>query len=493
MHRLLQWNDRHFQSFFADAPVGLAVSKIEDDRLVLCNNRLGQIFGIDPAELIGKPASSFYVNPNDRLLLLRDFQEHGFVERKQCEVQGPDDKRFWMQISCRAIELNGEPAVFSCIDDVTQHRLTQRALEASEARFRAYFEYSPVPFCVWRMHGDSDFLLEACNSAALEISKGPFPKKVGIKASEYFKKRPDVLQLFQQCVKVRGRFEKELEFRFGKSGEDQIFSVYFMFVAPDTVMVHALDRTHQRRTEQELEQKRAELSHKYRLATVGKMSSVLAHEINQPLGAIANFSTTAKALLSEPEIDMPRLRELLSDVADEALRAGEITRSLKRFAGQAVPHRSTIDINDAVVEVTRLMAADARRQRTKILLNLFSEPLLVNADFVQIQQVLVNVILNALEAIEQSPKECPAIDAETAKSDEFVIVRISDNGCGIEKKQTEAIFDPYFTTKATGVGLGLSIARELVESHGGRLWATPNKESGLVIQMQLPAAGEAPT
>lgn len=488
MYRLFQGDDKDFQLLFAEAPVALAISMMDGDELLFCNNRLGQVFGVDPSELVGKPATSFYVHSKDRLSLLREFNENGFVERKEIEVQAPNGKRFWMEITCREIQLNGVAAIFSCIEDVTRHRETRKALEGSEARFRTYFEFNPVPLCVWRMNDEGDFVLEACNPASLAESGKRIAKGIGTKVSSYFEERPDVLAFFRHCVSEVGPVEKEFEFRFG--GEKRIFSCHFMFVPPNTVIVHAINRTEQRRMEQELDWKRAELSHKNRLATVGKMSSVVAHEINQPLGAIANFSTTIGTLLREPKIDISKLRELFDEITTEALRAGEITRSMKRFASQAVPHRSTIDLNDAVVEVARLMAADARRYKTSISLQLTSEPLLVNADFVQIQQVLVNVMLNAIESFGPSSEKRREIRVESKREGKNLLVLVSDNGCGIGEMQAEAIFEPYFSTKESGVGLGLSISRELVESHKGRLWAAPNQVSGLTVHLEIPDLGE---
>lgn len=241
------------------------------------------------------------------------------------------------------------------------------------------------------------------------------------------------------------------------------------------------------RADERARRQSAELAHVARLATMGEMASGLAHELNQPLCAIVNYTEACLQLLDGKSAP-PELRQAIAEVAKQSERAGEVIRRLREFVRRREPRRVDVEVNAAVREVLGLMSTELRQHEVKVKLHLGQRLPPVLADPIQIQQVLVNLVRNAVDAMAETGRERRSLRIRTCRRGSFLELRVQDAGRGISAEAGERVFDSFFTTKPHGLGMGLSISRTIIELHEGRIWATPNPSVGVTFHITLPLA-----
>ncbi len=240
--------------------------------------------------------------------------------------------------------------------------------------------------------------------------------------------------------------------------------------------------------EEETRRLRERLTHVSRLATVGEMSAGIAHELNQPLAAVANYAQACDRLLGLPEPDIEEIRGALRQIAAQAVRAGDIIRRLRSLACNDVTKRESTDINMLIGELTDLVQADARVHGVRYCLGLTDGLPQAEVDRAQVQQVVLNLIRNALEALAEVPCGAGEVNVRTAVAHDgnHVEISVCDNGPGVSQAIAAHLFDPFFTSKATGTGLGLAISRTIIGSHGGTLDYQPNAPRGACFVVRIP-------
>jgi len=247
------------------------------------------------------------------------------------------------------------------------------------------------------------------------------------------------------------------------------------------------DITDRKRAEAEAQRHLAELAHVARLNTMGEMASALSHELSQPLEAIAAYTQGCIRRLRSVGGDAHELIEPMEQASRQAQRAGQIIRRLRAFVRRTDPRRSTVDINELVREAVTLDEADMRQANVSVHFDLAKDLPLVLADHVEIEQVVLNLLRNGSEAMAAAEPDQRRLVLRTSRSpDKHVEIAVTDTGCGLPPKLQDHVFDPFVTTKPTGMGMGLSISRSIVESHGGRLWVTPNPDRGVTFHFSLP-------
>lgn len=245
--------------------------------------------------------------------------------------------------------------------------------------------------------------------------------------------------------------------------------------------------------ETELKELQKELLHATRLTATGQLAAALAHELNQPLTAILNYVNALGDIVDWDALaDGAAAREVLDKVAQQTERAGEIIRRLRGFVEKREPNRTPDDLNKVVSEAISLGLVGAAQDNIKLAVKLDGKLPAVPLDRIQIQQVVINLLRNGAEAVQNSARHELAVT--TAREGRgFVVVAVADSGTGIPESVMKRLFQPFVTTKKTGLGIGLSVCRTIIEAHGGRMWAEPNKGGGTIFRFRLPIGGEAAT
>ena len=246
------------------------------------------------------------------------------------------------------------------------------------------------------------------------------------------------------------------------------------------------DLTERQTAERRVQDLQSELVHVSRLTALGEMASALAHELNQPLSAIANYVKGSERLLAAPEPDRDKIKGALSAAAEQALRAGQIIRRLRDFVAKGEADRRIENLPQLLEEAGALAMIGAKERGVRLRFKLNHDLDLVLADKVQVQQVVLNLMRNAIDAMEDAPRRELVVSTAPAGGD-MVEVAVADTGPGIEPVMMEQLFQPFVTTKAQGMGVGLSISRTIVEAHGGRIWAETNPGGGTVFRFTLRA------
>ncbi len=253
------------------------------------------------------------------------------------------------------------------------------------------------------------------------------------------------------------------------------------------------DITAERSAEEDAIRLQDRLMHVSRLATIGEMSAGIAHEINQPLAAIATYAHACDRLLSLPSPDIEEVQTALREIAGQAVRAGDIIRRLRSLARAEDARRGLADINSVIRELTDLIQTDAKAHGVGYRLDLAGDLPKVTVDCGQIQQVVLNLVRNALEALSQAPVVPREVVVRTHLTPEGgVEICVCDNGPGVAEKIAERMFDPFCSTKPAGTGLGLAISRTIVRMHEGTLKHRPNTPNGACFAIRLaPASADA--
>jgi C4-dicarboxylate-specific signal transduction histidine kinase len=250
-----------------------------------------------------------------------------------------------------------------------------------------------------------------------------------------------------------------------------------------------MDVSARRRAEEMFSMQQAELAHMARVTTMGEIASGLAHELNQPLAAIANYAEScAQALATKAPDAIEKTQRWIEKIASNTHRAGEIMRRLRGFTRKSACHPEPVDLGELLRDVVDLLEPETRRCNVRLRCETKDVPQVV-VDPVQIQQVLVNLLHNAYDALAEMPPERHQVTVGIKPADRAVQISVSDQGPGIKPDERDKVFDAFYTTKQNGMGIGLAISRSIVEDHGGRLSLAANEPYGVTFHFELPVVG----
>lgn len=448
---------------------------------------LADLYAVEDADA-GRPASD-----------LRRAAEQG-TAIAQAFRMAPDGRRFWARSVLSALRADdGTLRGFSLVvRDMSEHGRAEQALEESEARYRAVSELTSDYAYAIRVEPDG--------RVTMEWMTGAFTRITGYSREEMEKREPsgggfslvhpdDRAIALARVQRLIAGLADTSEFRIvTRSGEVRWIRESGRPVRDEEtgvlrILGAAQDVTERRLAEEEARSREAELAHVLRLGTMGEMAAGLAHEINQPLSAIVSYARGCTRRLRSGAADAEKLLEPIEQIAAQAMRANEIVQRLLLFVRKQKPPRERAAIADLVREVGHLLAGEARKRGVKLRMDLASDLPEVEVDRIQIEQVILNLVRNALEATPPDRAEA-ALTVRTELENGCVAVAVTDQGEGLSVEQIDRLFEPFFTTKRAGLGMGLAISRSIVRGHGGRISAARNDGPGATFRFTLPVAGE---
>jgi PAS domain S-box-containing protein len=435
-----------------------------------------------------------------------------------------DGTVIWVRETARAVLLKNRPVVLVACEDITELKRAEEALRESEGRYRYIFQAAGVS--IWEedfsqvnaaidelkaqgvtdfrqyFDGHPEFVRRALtmvkvidvNDATVKLFGGR--SKDGLLGSLDGVFLPETEEVFtgELLALAEGKtfFEAETALRT-LSGER--LAVLFTITFPpepaklNSVLVTIMDITERKRAEEALQKAQAELAHVTRVTTMGELTSSIAHEVNQPLAAIVtNANATLRWLATEPP-NLEEARESVGRIVRDGHRASEVIGRVRALFKKAATDKARLDVNDLIRDSAALVHGELRRNRVALRTELAEGLPPVVGDRVQLQQVLLNLIINAVEAMGAVKGPRDLLVRTHGDESGAVLVSVRDSGVGLDPQSSDKLFDAFYTTKPEGMGMGLSVSRSIIEAHGGRLWAASDGRAGATFQFTLPAGG----
>jgi len=381
------------------------------------------------------------------------------------------------------------------IRDITKRKEAEEQLKRSEAELRLAQELANLGNYVVHVHGDEPDYFSAQLYQILGVPVDG--ERVG--REDFFERwvhaadRDRVVEAFSRmdASGVPLDIEYQVSLRDGRTRHIHHIA-QAVTDANGRVTKHVgtmHDVTDRRHAQDEARQLQDRLTHFSRLSTMGEMAAGLAHEINQPLSAIATYAQASQRFLKQPEPDIAEVLAALEQINTQALRAGEVIRRLRNFVKNREVKREAVDCGRLLDDLRTLADTDARLHNIRLRIDVDDALPTVYADPIQLQQVVLNLVRNAIDAMADAPEDRREVVLMTRLSGEGEIeITVADHGSGLAPEATEHLFNPFFTTKSGGTGLGLAISKSIVRAHGGRLWHTPNEGSGARFHFTLPVS-----
>jgi two-component system sensor kinase FixL len=484
--------------------VDLLLDAITDIGLIVLDNE-GWVTGWNPGarqitgwreeEILGQHFSTFYLpedvaagKPERELKIVREtgrYAEQGLRKRR-------DGSRYMAIVTFAPLkDERGHVQGFTkVVRDISERIAAEELLLAREAHLRSILDTIPDAMVVIDEHAQiQSFSVAAVRQFGYEPSE-VVGKNVSLLMPEPYRSQHDgymhrYLSTGERRIIGIGRvvvgqrkdgstFPMELAVGEMRSGGERYFTGFIR------------DLTERQKTETRLQELQSELVHMSRFTALGEMASTIAHEINQPLTAIANYLKGCRRILQRMEGDeVPMLRDAVGQAADQALRAGDVIRSLREFVARGESERHIEHLPKLVEEASALALVGAKEKGVRVSFRFDPDAILVLADRIQVQQVLLNLMRNAVEAMQDTRRRELMISTQALPAERLVAVSVADTGPGLASEVAGQLFQPFVTTKKTGMGVGLSICRTIVESHGGKISATSETGEGTTFTFTL--------
>jgi PAS domain S-box-containing protein len=403
----------------------------------------------------------------------------GVIEFFSREIRQPDQEL-----------LNVLATIGSQIGQFIERKRAEEALQASEANFRAAIDGIAGLVAIMAPSGE----VETVNRPLIEYFGRPVEdlKNWGTSDAVHPEDLPRVLESYRTSLAAGTPFHYELrlrrfdgEYRWYENRGAPIRDESGRITRWYCLLVDTDDRT---RALARLQQMQSDLAHMNRVSIMGELAASLSHEITQPIASARNNARAARNFLDKQPMDLGEVREALECVVGDTDRAGEIIDRIRDHIKKAPTRKDHFDINSAIKEVIALARSTIVKNGVSVQTRLAEALFPIHGDRVQLQQVVLNLLLNAVEAMGSSESEARELSISTEQDHKGVLVAVRDSGPGIDATHLERIFEAFYTTKSSGVGMGLSICRSIIDAHGGQLWADANQPRGAVFHFTLPGA-----
>ncbi|MHC4264698.1 MAG: PAS domain S-box protein [Planctomycetota bacterium] len=466
----------------------------ENGNTIFISPNVEQVYGYTFQEICEKGKELWFdrIHPDDKEKVLKAY-EMLFAEGEKYDVeyriQRKDDDWIWLHDKAENIgEQDGVRYAYGAFLDITKRKKAEEALRNSEEKFRSYIDNAPDGVMVVNREGR---FIEA-NKAACQITG--YPKEELLNLSV-----PDILAPESQQA-GKDHFNKVINTGYAsdemlyktKDGDLGYWNVDAVKISEDRFLGFVKDITERKRAEQQVQMHQTELAHAWRLNTMGEMSTGMAHELNQPLCAVLNYAQACSRLVKDNEqLNSEKLDDALEQIITQTTRAGEIIRRIRQLVGKREPEVMPVDMNNIVREVLDMETSEAGQKHIELQTQLDEHLPSVLADRIEIEQVILNLVRNAFEAMSNTESDERRLTIQTTKTNENkIMIAVRDNGRGLSPDETEKVFDSFFTTSSKGLGIGLSISRTIVEAHKGHLWAESNPDRGATFKFTLPISGQ---
>ena len=499
-------SERRFRTLFDFAPEAITVFDVETMHFVDFNQNAVDLFGVDRNSLLTvSPIDlSPEMQPNGRSsqslgeeMVARTLA--GEAPTFEWQHVRPDGTLVATEVRLVQLPSAGRLLIRGSVTDISERKQLEHERKEALARFESIASNSSD--CIWRarMNPAGSYCVEYVSPAwetiwgadSAEIYQNPelWVEAVLDEDKSVAYQAHDALVTTGQPQTAHYRIRS----RSGQVHwiEDRMSAV--VDEAGHVILIEgvARDVTEQRNAEELARQHMEQLAHVGRLTTVGELATGIAHELNQPLTAIVNTAYICEQNLNQDrQPSTAELRKSVSTISEQAFRASEIIRRLRSLVKRAPLTVSNLDVNRAVNEVVSMILPIARQNRIAIQLSLEDGLPAISADEIQFQQVILNLLKNACDALQQQTCERQIVIVSNLTNTDDVMISVSDNGTGLPDDTTSRAFDAFFTTKDEGMGMGLAISRSIVETHRGRLWAENNSQGGATFRLNLPVTME---
>jgi PAS domain S-box-containing protein len=492
-------NDR-YRLLAESSPSGIYL--VQENLLRYVNPAMARMFGYDVEEVVNRLGPLDLVHPDDRSLVLENIRRRieGDMEETRYECRGlrKDGSAFPVEAYGRRIEHDGKPGIVGTLVDNADRRRAQDELRASEQRFRDYSEI--VSDWFWESGPDHRFSRISGKPPDRAISE----RFIGSYRWELAADREDEPEKWRAHLAILDAHRPFRGFKYRIARPDgsalymsvsgkPLFDADGKFLGFRGTAADVTAEVRAEQAEQALREAHLALAHANRVLTIGQLTASIAHELRQPLGAVLNDGKASLNWLAlhPPEVEEAKL--CLEEVIKDVNRASDVIDRIHRLVKKDMLRMEKLDINGAILEVISLIRSEMIKNGVTVGTDLAESLPCIQGDRVQLQQVILNLLINAIQAMGDLAEGQRELHVSTAPIEsEGVRVVVRDSGPGLPEAALERAFETFYTTKSNGLGMGLSICRSIVEAHGGRLWATANVPIGAVFQFTIPVILPAP-
>jgi PAS domain S-box-containing protein len=467
---------------------------------IYLSQEMFRIFGFDPQDgLPGLDRFRQRVHPEDRPKVMGSFDKAAREKADLIEDQRivlPDGQVKHIHISGHPVlDETGELVEYiGTAIDVTDRQSAEEELRSAETRFRTFVDHATDALFVDDEWGRIiDVNRQACESLGYTREEliGMPPRNFDLALNEAFRESVNQRLAAGEII----AFETSYRRKDGTEFPVELHVRPFWHGGHRFALALARDITERQRAEEQrerLRQAQADLERVTRVTTMGELTASLAHEINQPIAAAITNSNTCLRWLKRDPPDLEEAREAASRSVQSATRAAEIIKGVRALFKKGTSQREPVDVNEVIREMIALLRNEADRYQVSVRTELGADLPRAMADRVQLQQVLTNLMLNGIEAMKEMNEDAELTIKSKRDGNGNLVVSVSDTGAGLTPEQADQIFRAFYTTKPDGTGMGLPISRSIIESHGGRLWATGNSGPGATFYFTLPSPVEGP-